>query len=139
MLCLHKFLCYSVCNENQVPYEPRSKVASLQALFAMMQHTRRKFIDPADFICKLGLNPSVQQDAQEFSKLFISLLEDSLMHQSSMMVKTMIQNQFRGEYAYVTKCSNCQRESVSRIYLRLASDHSLIFEHMFPGPANPLL
>ena len=106
--------CYSVCNhENQVPYEPRSKVASLQALFAMMQHTRRKFIDPADFICKLGLNPSVQQDAQEFSKLFISLLEDSLMHQSSMMVKTMIQNQFRGEYAYVTKCSNCQRESVS--------------------------
>ena len=79
----------------------------------MLQHTRRKFIDPADFICKLGLNPSVQQDAQEFSKLFISLLEDSLLHQSNMMVKTMIQNQFRGEYAYVTKCSNCQRESVS--------------------------
>ena len=92
-------------------------MASLQALFAMMQHTRRKFIDPADFICKLGLNPSVQQDAQEFSKLFISLLEDSLMHQSSLMVKTMIQNQFRGEYAYVTKCSNCQRESVSQTYL----------------------
>ena len=97
----------------QVPYEPKSQVASLQALFAMLQHTRRKFIDPADFICKLGLNPSVQQDAQEFSKLFISLLEDSLLHQSNMMVKTMIQNQFRGEYAYVTKCSNCQRESVS--------------------------
>ena len=82
----------------------------------MMQHTRRKFIDPADFICKLGLNPSVQQDAQEFSKLFISLLEDSLLHQSNIMVKTMIQNQFRGEYAYVTKCSNCQRESVSQIF-----------------------
>ena len=45
-------------------YEPRSKVASLQALFAMMQYTKRKFVDPTDFICKLGLNPSVQQDAQ---------------------------------------------------------------------------
>jgi hypothetical protein len=79
-------------------------VASLQALFAVMQHTKRKFIDPADFICKLGLNPSVQQDAQEFSKLFISLLEDSLAHQASDLVRTMIQKQFRGEYAYVTTC-----------------------------------
>ena len=116
-------------------------MASLQALFAMMQHTRRKFIDPADFICKLGLNPSVQQDAQEFSKLFISLLEDSLMHQSSLMVKTMIQNQFRGEYAYVTKCSNCQRESVSQILnlyiLRLESDRSLIVEHHVPRSGQP--
>jgi len=94
------------------PYEPRSKVASLQALFAMMQYTRRRFVDPADFITKLGLNPSVQQDAQEFSKLFISLLEDSLAHQSSVPVKTMIQKQFRGEYAYVTTCQACRRESV---------------------------
>jgi hypothetical protein len=51
-------------------YEPRSKVASLQALFAMMQYTKRKFVDPTDFICKLGLNPSVQQDAQE-QKIFV--------------------------------------------------------------------
>eukprot|EP00090_Calanus_glacialis_P012504 TRINITY_DN21085_c0_g1_i1.p1 TRINITY_DN21085_c0_g1~~TRINITY_DN21085_c0_g1_i1.p1 ORF type:complete len:1287 (-),score=515.73 TRINITY_DN21085_c0_g1_i1:63-3923(-) len=93
-------------------YEPRSKVASLQALFAMMQFTKRKFVDPADFICKLGLNPSVQQDAQEFSKLFVSLLEDSLAHQKQVSVRTMIQKQFRGEYAYVTTCQACLKESV---------------------------
>jgi len=93
-------------------YEPRSKVATLQALFAMMQFTKRKFVDPADFICKLGLNPSVQQDAQEFSKLFVSLLEDSLAHQKQLTVRTMIQNQFRGEYAYVTTCQACLKESV---------------------------
>jgi len=93
-------------------YEPRSKVASLQALFAMMQFTKRKFVDPADFICKLGLNPSVQQDAQEFSKLFVSLLEDSLAHQKQVTVRTMIQKQFRGEYAYVTTCQSCLKESV---------------------------
>jgi len=93
-------------------YEPKSKVASLQALFAMMQFTKRKFVDPADFICKLGLNPSVQQDAQEFSKLFVSLLEDSLAHQKQVSVRTMIQKQFRGEYAYVTTCQTCLKESV---------------------------
>ena len=93
-------------------YEPRSKVASLQALFAMMQFTKRRFTDPADFICKLGLNPTVQQDAQEFSKLFISLLEDSLAHQKQENVRTMIQKQFRGEYAYVTTCQTCKIKSV---------------------------
>ena len=93
-------------------YEPRSKAASLQALFAMMQFTKRKFVDPQDFICKLGLNPSIQQDAQEFSKLFISLLEDSLAHQKQDSVRTMIQKQFRGEYAYVTTCQKCMNGSI---------------------------
>ena len=93
-------------------YEPKSKVASLQALFAMMQFTTRKYVDPQDFICKLGLNPSIQQDAQEFSKLFISLLEDALAHQKQESVRTMIQKQFRGQYAYVTTCQKCMNESI---------------------------
>ena len=69
-------------------------------------------MDPADIICKLGLNPSVQQDAQEFSKLFVSLLEDTLRHQSRQEVRGMIQNQFRGEYAYVTTCLTCKKDSI---------------------------
>ena len=93
-------------------YEPKSKVASLKALFAMIQFTKRKFVDPADFIGKLGLNPTVQQDAQEFSKLFISLLENSLASQSSTSVRTMVQRQFRGEYMYVTTCQKCLNESL---------------------------
>ena len=78
----------------------------------MMQYTKRKYADPTDFICKLGLNPSVQQDAQEFSKLFVSLLENSLAHQSNINIRTMIQKQFKGEYAYVTTCLTCKRESI---------------------------
>ena len=54
-------------------YEPKSKVASLQAIFVVMQYNKRKYADPTDFIC----NPSVQQ---ELSKLFVSL-ETSLEHQ----------------------------------------------------------
>ena len=93
-------------------YEPKSKVGSLKALFAMIQFTKRKFVDPADFIGKLGLNPTVQQDAQEFSKLFISLLENSLASQTSTSVRTMVQRQFRGEYMYVTTCQKCLNESL---------------------------
>ena len=93
-------------------YEPASKVASLQALFSMIQFTKRRFVDPADFIGKLGLNPTVQQDAQEFSKLFINLLENSLANQSSSSVRTMVQRQFRGDYVYVTTCQKCLNESL---------------------------
>ena len=84
---------------------------SLQALFAMMEFTNRRAVDPNDFIAKLGLDPQVQQDAAEFSKLFISLLESSLSCQIVDEVRSIVQNQFRGEYAYVTKCCKCQRES----------------------------
>jgi ubiquitin carboxyl-terminal hydrolase 48 len=92
-------------------YRPKGKVASLQALFAMMEFTNRRAVDPNDFIAKLGLDPQVQQDAAEFSKLFISLLESNLSNQECDEVRSIVQNQFRGEYAYVTTCYKCQRES----------------------------
>ena len=64
----------------------------------------------------MGLDPQVQQDAAEFSKLFISLLESSLSCQTDAQVRQIVQNQFRGEYAYVTKCCHCQRESKTPSY-----------------------
>lgn len=69
------------------------------------------YIDPNNFIAKLGLDPQVQQDAQEFSKLFISLLESSLSKQKNVKVRELVQNQFRGRYAYVTRCCKCKNES----------------------------
>jgi hypothetical protein len=42
-------------------------------------------------------------DFQEFSKLFISMLEERLSHQSSPLVKNIINEQFCGKYSYVTK------------------------------------
>lgn len=92
-------------------YRPCGKVASLQALFAMMEFSNRRAVDPNDLIGKLGLDPQVQQDAAEFSKLFISLLESSLSNQADDQVRSIVQNQFRGEYAYVTKCCKCKNES----------------------------
>ncbi len=42
------------------------------------------------------------QDAQEFSKLFLSLLEDTLSKQKSNNLQDVIQQQFCGQFSYVT-------------------------------------
>ena len=47
------------------------------------------------------INPNLK-DAQEFSKLFMSLLEDTLSKQKNPDVRNIVQQQFCGEYAYVT-------------------------------------
>ena len=92
-------------------YRPEGIIANLQALFAVMEFSNRKAVDPNDFITKLGLDPSVQQDAQEFSKLFQGVLESKLINQRIQVVKSMIQTQFCGGYDYVTTCLTCKRES----------------------------
>uniref|UniRef100_A0A673TWW9 Ubiquitin carboxyl-terminal hydrolase 48 n=1 Tax=Suricata suricatta TaxID=37032 RepID=A0A673TWW9_SURSU len=59
-----------------------------------------------------------EKDAQEFSKLFMSLLEDTLSKQKNPDVRNIVQQQFCGEYAYVTVCNQCGRESklLSKFY-----------------------
>ena len=85
-------------------YEPVGTVATLQALFSMMEFTNRRAVDPAPLIAKLALDPLVQQDAQEFSKLFMSLLENSLSEQKTEGVRTVVQTQFReGLFTLSTK------------------------------------
>lgn len=42
------------------------------------------------------------QDAQEFSKLFLSLLEDTLSKQKNTNLQNVIQQQFCGQFSYVT-------------------------------------
>lgn len=101
-------------NKTLVPgskFLPLGKVGSLQVLFALMEFSPRKALDPNDFVTKLGLDPLIQQDAQEFSKLFMSLLESCLASQTNEEVKKIVQNQFCGEYAYITTCLTCGRES----------------------------
>ena len=92
-------------------------------------------VNPASFIASLGIDITAQQDAQEFSKLFVCMLEEKLSHHPDPMVSTMVQKQFRGQYEYVTRfdvishvqlqlnltkilvfhfrCCNCQKESSS--------------------------
>ncbi|KAJ8301407.1 hypothetical protein KUTeg_020394 [Tegillarca granosa] len=89
---------------------PSSIGGHLQALFASLEFTKRASVDPDSFITHLGLDAGQQQDAQEFSKLFLCLLEDAL-SQQDVSVRNVIQQQFRGDYAYVTTCSKCGNSS----------------------------
>lgn len=92
-------------------WKPNSIGGHLQAIFSLLELSERAFISPQDFIDHLGLDAALQQDAQEFSKLFLSLLEDCLSQQSDPNVRNIIQDQLCGDYAYVTTCSGCHNSS----------------------------
>uniref|UniRef100_A0A671W7C8 Ubiquitin carboxyl-terminal hydrolase 48 n=1 Tax=Sparus aurata TaxID=8175 RepID=A0A671W7C8_SPAAU len=104
-----------VSSEN---YEPQSICEHLQYLFALLQNSNRKYIDPSGLVKALGLDTGQQQDAQEFSKLFLSLLEDTLSKQKNTNLQNVIQRQFCGQFSYVTVCNQCGRSSAlpSRFY-----------------------
>ncbi|XP_076315892.1 ubiquitin carboxyl-terminal hydrolase 48-like [Tachypleus tridentatus] len=110
--------CSTNGNEKQGVYSPSSCIGHLQLIFALLQFSERKYIDPTPFINCLGLSVTQQQDAQEFSQLFISLLEDKLSYQTHPFVKNIIQQLYSGEYAYITRCHKCCTESArpSRFY-----------------------
>ncbi|XP_052547662.1 ubiquitin carboxyl-terminal hydrolase 48 isoform X3 [Tympanuchus pallidicinctus] len=110
-----------LCSSNEPKdkdYEPQAVYEHLQYLFALLQNSRRRYIDPSGFVKALGLDTGQQQDAQEFSKLFMSLLENTLSEQKNPDVQNIVQKQFCGEYVYVTVCNQCGRESrlVSKFY-----------------------
>ncbi|CAB1354090.1 unnamed protein product [Coregonus sp. 'balchen'] len=99
-------------------YEPRSICEHLQYLFALLQNSNRRYIDPSGLVKALGLDTGQQQDAQEFSKLFLSLLEDTLSKQKNPNLQNVIQQQFCGQMSYFTVCNQCGRASPlpSRFY-----------------------
>ncbi|XP_043919177.1 ubiquitin carboxyl-terminal hydrolase 48 isoform X3 [Protopterus annectens] len=103
---------------NDADYEPQTICEHLQYLFALLQNSNRRYIDPSAFVRALGLDTGQQQDAQEFSKLFLSLLEDILSRQMNPDVRNVVQQQFCGQCAYITVCNHCSRESqlISRFY-----------------------
>ncbi|XP_075869327.1 ubiquitin carboxyl-terminal hydrolase 48 isoform X1 [Nelusetta ayraudi] len=105
-------------HDTESDYEPQSICEHLQYLFALLQNSNRKYIDPSGLVKALGLDTGQQQDAQEFSKLFLSLLEDTLSKQKNANLQNVIQQQFCGQFSYVTVCNQCGRSSAlpSRFY-----------------------
>jgi ubiquitin carboxyl-terminal hydrolase 48 len=94
-------------------FTPVSPVGQLQLIFTRLQFSLRCFVDPTHFVNSLDLDVSTQQDAQEFSKLFLTLLEEDLSNQKNGTVRNIVQTQYRGEYVYKTRCQNCLTESKS--------------------------
>uniref|UniRef100_A0A4W6BWY5 Ubiquitin carboxyl-terminal hydrolase 48 n=2 Tax=Lates calcarifer TaxID=8187 RepID=A0A4W6BWY5_LATCA len=90
------------CHNSRGMTFPQSICEHLQYLFALLQNSNRKYIDPSGLVKALGLDTGQQQDAQEFSKLFLSLLEDTLSKQKNPNLQNVIQRQFCGQFSYVT-------------------------------------
>lgn len=108
---LYKFREMNMGDKVDEDWKPCSIGGHLQAIFSLLELSERAFISPQDFIDHLGLDAALQQDAQEFSKLFLSLLEECLSQQDDPSVRNIIQEQLCGDYAYVTTCSGCQNSS----------------------------
>ncbi|KAI9206034.1 uncharacterized protein BJ171DRAFT_498450 [Polychytrium aggregatum] len=86
-------------------------ITELQKVFARLDHGMRKWANPSAFIESIGVDPSVQQDAPEFCKLFISLASQQLKSHMVDFDGNTISDRFQSTYAYVTTCSKCGFES----------------------------
>ncbi|KAF9265554.1 cysteine proteinase [Marasmius fiardii PR-910] len=88
-----------------------SPIFQLQVTFTALQESIQKVFNPTKLVESLQLRTAEQQDAQEFSKLFMSHLDAEFKKQSDVRVKSLVTDQFEGEQIYGTACSNCQYKS----------------------------
>ena len=88
-------------------------VRQLQQLFASLHKSTAVSYDPAALTQALSLDVGVQQDAQEFNKLFLSLVEEQLALSTNPSLRMLVKEQFAGEFAYRTVCKTCDRASAS--------------------------
>ncbi|GAA6004527.1 hypothetical protein JCM10207_000918 [Rhodosporidiobolus poonsookiae] len=96
-----------------------SPVFQLQALFAFLQNSKQAVYDPSPLIESLRLDTTEQQDAQEFSKLFLQVLDAEFKKQGKRAeqeggdgkVERLVEELFEGKMSYATKCLNCQHVS----------------------------
>lgn len=59
----------------------KSPLFQLQVLFAFLQKSHQTVYDPEPLVSSLKLDTSEQQDATEFSKLFMTMLDDQFKKQ----------------------------------------------------------
>ncbi|THG98644.1 hypothetical protein EW026_g3587 [Hermanssonia centrifuga] len=86
-----------------------SPIFQLQVTFAAMQMSKQAAFNPVKLVESLKLNTTEQQDAQEFSKLFMAHLDSEFQKQVDPSLKSLIADQ--GKQVYATVCTNCQNRS----------------------------
>ncbi|KAF8077825.1 hypothetical protein FPV67DRAFT_1557276 [Lyophyllum atratum] len=88
-----------------------SPIFQLQVTFAALQESTQGCFNPTKLVESLQLRTTEQQDAQEFSKLFMSHLDAEFKKQANPKVKSLITDQFQGKQVYGTICNHCQYRS----------------------------
>ncbi|KAJ3775406.1 cysteine proteinase [Lentinula raphanica] len=88
-----------------------SPIFQLQVTFAALQESIQSVFNPSNLVESLQLRTAEQQDAQEFSKLFMTHLDAEFKKQSNRSLQTLVNSQFEGEQVYGTMCDNCRYRS----------------------------
>ncbi|CUA74929.1 ubiquitin carboxyl-terminal hydrolase 48 [Rhizoctonia solani] len=88
-----------------------SPIYQLQMTFGALQHSNEKAFNPVKLVECLGIRAGEQQDAQEFSKLFMSHLDNEFKKQENTLVRSLVTDQFEGRQVYGTRCATCQNAS----------------------------
>ncbi|BGP54011.1 hypothetical protein JCM8202v2_001583 [Rhodotorula sphaerocarpa] len=97
----------------------QSPMYQLQVLFASLQKSQQAAYDPEPLVQALKIKKTEQQDAQEFSKLFLNLLDREFKKQAKKAeaeggdasVGKLVEDLFEGQITYGTRCSACGTES----------------------------
>lgn len=88
-----------------------SPIFQLQVTFAAMQVGTQAVFNPIKLVESLKLRTTEQQDAQEFSKLFMAHLDSEFQKQSDRHLKSLVADEFQGKQVYSTVCSKCRTRS----------------------------
>ena len=102
---------YAIIGFSEPQLEKNDVFQSLRNIFVRMECGPRSYVDPEPLISALRLDSSVQQDGQEFMKLFLTLLERSF--EGIPELEEKISKMFRGKAGYQTRCLTCQNLSQS--------------------------
>ena len=128
-----------------------SVILELQRLFAFLIHSDRKSFNPVALTKLLNLQTNVQEDTEEFSRLFLSFLEDNFSVCKNSEVREAVKR-YEGSSVFFTKCSTCstcskfessfkdlslplQSGSVWESLLHLFSPETLEAENMYQCPS----
>ncbi|CAH1732352.1 unnamed protein product [Aphis gossypii] len=99
-------------------YEPTTSVGQLQLIFALMLKGKQKTINPEAFIKSLKIDTTIEQDAEEFSNLLLTTLENKFNEQTNISVRKMVENNLLGGYQSIITCLTCKTESASHSTFR---------------------
>ncbi|XP_043484568.1 ubiquitin carboxyl-terminal hydrolase 48-like [Leptopilina heterotoma] len=95
-----------VAEETNQLYHPVTVLGQLQYIFAMLQFGNQRNVDLLNFFCTLSLDTCTQQDAQEFAKLLLNLVETKLNHGTKERLRSLTQ----GQQSYINCCKTCGTE-----------------------------
>ncbi|OCF60862.1 hypothetical protein L486_00506 [Kwoniella mangroviensis CBS 10435] len=91
----------------------------LAMVFGMLQHSNRQVVDPMGLIEALRLEKGNQQDAAEFSKLFMSVLASEFAKHPNPKIRSFLKDQFEGVMEYSTTCKCGHKSSTTSTFLEL--------------------